>query len=114
MRRVRIVAVQGWDPASKRDQASQSLEILTFLTPDGKLYPFAGPLPVRRLRAGEEFWSGVLVPADKGWVLRGTNDDAPMGSLSARQLRPGEHLTLHEPGGREVGFQVVNVLAVEA
>jgi hypothetical protein len=114
IRRVRIVAVQSGIHALPADAPTQSLDILAFLTPEGRLHPFVGEQPARRLSAGKETWSGVLLHADYGWVLRtGHSEDEPLSRLSIRQVRPGEHLTLRDPDGSELVFQVVNVIPAE-
>jgi hypothetical protein len=72
------------------------------------------PWPVRRFMLGEAMRSGdVQHDAETGWSLRlDPSDDNPEQTeplVSAGVLRPGEHLTLRAPDGRDYAWRVVSV-----
>lgn len=75
-----------------------------------------GPHPaLRRLPDGRERPMELLRQAG-AWALRRTSasadpDDAPLWSLEARVLRPGELVLLGRPNGDTLTFRVVNVEA---
>jgi hypothetical protein len=111
---LRIVAVS--IRHGRRSQGVQSLEMIVFLTPDGRLDQAncKTEQPILLRRNSTVTWTGRLICTDDGWVLRATNgEDTPLWRLGAQRLRPGEHLTLLAPDGDDLVFRVVNVTAVE-
>jgi hypothetical protein len=116
-RHARIVAVLTSSRRTASEPGAQVLELLAFLTPDGRMDLANHRLeqPVRRLLGGQETWTGWLVSVEQGWALRSANgEDTPLWFLAVERLRPGEHITVRAPDGDEQVFRVVNVTTMHA
>jgi hypothetical protein len=115
-RHARIVAILTSDRRIASDSGAQMVEMLAYLTPDGRMDLANQRIeqPVRRLLDGRETWAGWLVSVEQGWALRSTNgEDTPLWFLKVDRLRPGEHVTIRSPDGDEQVFRVVNVTTMD-
>ncbi|MCO6414835.1 hypothetical protein JYK14_01400 [Siccirubricoccus sp. KC 17139] len=120
MRLVTLVMASG--PGFPGGSPEHRYEMEVALTADRRLDAVAWaessvPWRARRFWPGQAPREGFLHhEAETGWSLRfppppgAAADAAPQALLRhAGQIRPGEHLTIQEPDGREYGWRVVGV-----
>jgi hypothetical protein len=98
---------RGIDAANEQ----QTLEMVVCLDAAGRLSATSALPRCRLLRAGREEWSGTLRADEGRWVVHNDlGDDEPIRLLHVRTLRPGDHLRLGIPGGKETCFRVEQVV----
>ena len=93
----------------------ERLEMRVCLTQQGTLDDDAwafGPDPWRAVRVRPDLpqQAGEVVRTAACWALRdGEGDDAPLTTLSVGLVRPGEIVTLTDPGAEPAQFRIVSV-----
>lgn len=115
MRRLWMHVIAASLPAIGIDAASghQTLEMIVRPDASGRLDAAsqdAGPQLCRLLRRGREEWCGTLRMDGDLWIVHSDHgDDEPIRFLQLKTLRPGDHINLRNPGGKQVGFRIEHV-----
>lgn len=106
---LRLSSLKAWpiDPGESGGGKFLSLELTLCSSPSTGALGHATPYRFWVTEESRQPWSGTLAPTEGGWTLHNDlGDDEPVWVLLGRVLRPGEHLTLCGPCGRQVVFRI--------